>query len=173
MTSQVKQAQYNFVSASEQLEAAHRSAVQTVRSSYNNVNASASSIAAYKQAVVSAQSSLDAMEAGYQVGTRTIVDVLNATSTLYNAKQQLSDARYSYLINQLNISYALGTLNEQSLGVLNSQLGKEISTSPETVQPQNVQQVLGEDHISTSETAPAPAPVHKAAHKSSRNPFSH
>jgi len=170
VTSQVKQAQYNFVSASEQLEAAHRSAVQTVHSSYNNVNASASSIAAYKQAVVSAQSSLDAMEAGYQVGTRTIVDVLNATSTLYNAKQQLSDARYSYLINQLNISYALGTLNEQSLGILNSQLGKEISTSPETVQPQNVQQVLGEDHIaSSSETATAP--VRPAAHKSSRNPF--
>lgn len=57
MTSQVKQAQYNFVGASEQLESAHRSVVQTVRSSFNNVNASISSINAYKQAVVSAQSS--------------------------------------------------------------------------------------------------------------------
>lgn len=75
MTSQVKQAQYNFVGASEQLESAHRNVVQTVRSSFNNVNASISSINAYKQAVVSAQSSLDAMEAGYSVGTRTIVDV--------------------------------------------------------------------------------------------------
>ncbi|STW86955.1 outer membrane channel protein [Klebsiella pneumoniae] len=52
MTSQVKQAQYNFVGASEQLESAHRSVVQTVRSSFNNVNASISSINAYKQAVV-------------------------------------------------------------------------------------------------------------------------
>lgn len=57
VTSQVKQAQYNFVGASEQLESAHRSVVQTVRSSFNNVNASISSINAYKQAVVSAQSS--------------------------------------------------------------------------------------------------------------------
>jgi outer membrane protein TolC len=65
----VKQAQYNFVGASEQLESAHRNVVQTVRSSFNNVNASISSINAYKQAVVSAQSSLDAMEAGYSVGT--------------------------------------------------------------------------------------------------------
>ena len=48
------------------------------------MNASISSINAYKQAVVSAQSSLDAMEAGYSVGTRTIVDVLDATTTLYN-----------------------------------------------------------------------------------------
>ncbi|MDU3160472.1 MAG: outer membrane channel protein TolC, partial [Hafnia alvei] len=97
VNSQVKQAQYNFVGASEQLESAHRSVVQTVRSSFNNINASISSINAYKQAVVSAQSSLDAMEAGYSVGTRTIVDVLDATTTLYNAKQQLANARYTYL----------------------------------------------------------------------------
>ncbi|WP_312133228.1 outer membrane channel protein TolC, partial [Leclercia sp.] len=124
VNSQVKQAQYNFVGASEQLESAHRSVVQTVRSSFNNVNASVSSINAYKQAVVSAQSSLDASEAGYAVGTRTIVDVLDATTTLYNAKQQLSNARYNYLINQLNIKQALGTLNEQDLLALNGALGK-------------------------------------------------
>ncbi|EPC5390549.1 outer membrane channel protein TolC [Serratia liquefaciens] len=133
--SQVQQAQYNFVGASEQLESAHRNVVQTVRSSFNNVNASISSINAYKQAVVSAQSSLDAMEAGYQVGTRTIVDVLDATTTLYNAKQQLSSARYTYLINQLNIKFALGTLNENDLMLLNGALGKPISTSQDVVAP--------------------------------------
>ncbi|TQI82312.1 outer membrane protein [Serratia fonticola] len=133
--SQVQQAQYNFVGASEQLESAHRSVVQTVRSSFNNVSASISSISAYKQAVISAQSSLDATEAGYEVGTRTIVDVLDATTTLYNAKQQLSSARYSYLINQLNIKSALGTLNENDLMMLNGALGKPISTSPDVVAP--------------------------------------
>lgn len=127
--SQVKQAQYNFVSASEQLESAHRNVVQTVRSSFNNISASASSVEAYKQVVVSAQSSLDAMEAGYQVGTRTIVDVLTATTTLYDAKQQLSGARYDYLINQLKIKSALGTLNENDLLTLNGDLGMPISTS--------------------------------------------
>ncbi|MDF2624294.1 outer membrane channel protein TolC [Kosakonia cowanii] len=140
VNSQVKQAQFNFVGASEQLESAHRSVVQNVRSSFNNVNASISSINAYKQAVVSAQSSLDAMEAGYSVGTRTIVDVLDATTTLYNAKQQLSSARYNYLINQLNIKQALGTLNEQDLVALNGALGKSISTAPESVAPENPEQ---------------------------------
>ncbi|MRF64804.1 outer membrane channel protein TolC, partial [Staphylococcus epidermidis] len=89
-------------------------------SSYNNISASISSIKAYQQVVVSAQSSLDATEAGYQVGTRTIVDVLNATTTLYDAKQKLSSARYDYLINQLNIQYARGTLNENDLIQLNN-----------------------------------------------------
>lgn len=128
--SQVKQAQHSYVSASELLESAHRSVIQTVRSSFNNISASISSINAYKQAVVSAQSSLDAMEAGYQVGTRTIVDVLNATTTLYNAKQQLSSARYDYLINQLNIKSAQGTLNENDLQALNASLGQPVSTTP-------------------------------------------
>lgn len=173
VTSQVKQAQYNFVSASEQLESAHRSAVQTVRSSYNNVNASVSSIEAYKQAVVSAQSSLDAMEAGYQVGTRTIVDVLDATTTLYNAKQQLSDARYNYLINQLNIKYALGTLNEQDLMALNSQLGKEIPTSPESVAPENPQQDARVDNGPSMNGDMPAATARPAAARSSSNPFSH
>ncbi len=150
VNSQVKQAQYNFVGASEQLESAHRSVVQTVRSSFNNVNASVSSINAYKQAVVSAQSSLDASEAGYAVGTRTIVDVLDATTTLYNAKQQLSNARYNYLINQLNIKQALGTLNEQDLLALNASLGKPISTTPEVVAPENPQQVASADGLTAA-----------------------
>lgn len=159
VNSQVKQAQYNFVGASEQLESAHRSVVQTVRSSFNNVNASISSINAYKQAVVSAQSSLDAMEAGYSVGTRTIVDVLDATTTLYNAKQQLSNARYNYLINQLNIKSALGTLNEQDLQILNSSLGKPISTTPESVAPENPGQDASADGYAANSAAPAAQPA--------------
>ncbi|POE24082.1 outer membrane channel protein TolC [Pectobacterium odoriferum] len=128
--SQVKQAQHSYVSSSELLESAHRSVIQIVRSSFNNISASISSINAYKQAEVSAQSSLDAMEAGYQVGTRTIVDVLDATTTLYNAKQQLSSARYDYLINQLNIKSAQGTLSETDLQALNASLGQPVSTTP-------------------------------------------
>ena len=170
VNSQVKQAQYNFVGASEQLESAHRSVVQTVRSSFNNVNASISSINAYKQAVVSAQSSLDAMEAGYSVGTRTIVDVLDATTTLYNAKQQLSNARYNYLINELNIKSALGTLNEQDLVALNNTLGKPIPTSADSVAPENPQQDATADGYGNTTAAVKPASA-RTTQSSGSNPF--
>lgn len=173
VNSQVKQAQYNFVGASEQLESAHRSVVQTVRSSFNNINASISSINAYKQAVVSAQSSLDAMEAGYSVGTRTIVDVLDATTTLYDAKQQLANARYTYLINQLNIKYALGTLNEQDLLALNSTLGKPIPTSPESVAPETPEQDAAADGYNAHSAAPAVQPTAARANSNNGNPFRH
>lgn len=172
VNSQVKQAQYNFVGASEQLESAHRSVVQTVRSSFNNINASISSINAYKQAVVSAQSSLDAMEAGYSVGTRTIVDVLDATTTLYNAKQQLANARYNYLINQLNIKSALGTLNEQDLVALNNTLGKPISTSPEHVAPETPQMDANADGYAANAAAPAAQPASaRSSSSNGNNPF--
>ncbi|MET6676278.1 outer membrane channel protein TolC [Citrobacter amalonaticus] len=172
VNSQVKQAQYNFVGASEQLESAHRSVVQTVRSSFNNINASISSINAYKQAVVSAQSSLDAMEAGYSVGTRTIVDVLDATTTLYNAKQQLANARYNYLINQLNIKSALGTLNEQDLVALNNTLGKPISTSPEHVAPETPQMDANADGYAANSAAPAAQPASaRSSSSKGNNPF--
>lgn len=175
VTSQVKQAQYAYVSASEQLESAHRTAVRTVRSSFNNVNASISSINAYKQAVVSAQSSLDAMEAGYQVGTRTIVDVLDATTTLFNARQQLSDARYNYMINELNIKSALGTLNEQDLIALNNRLGKEIPTSPESVAPETPEQNASVDNAqmvsAPAEARATPAAASRAPARSGQNPF--
>lgn len=175
VNSQVKQAQYAFVSASEQLESAHRSTVQTVRSSFNNVNASISSIDAYKQAMVSAQSSLDAMEAGYSVGTRTIVDVLDATTTLFNAKQQLANARYSYMINQLNIKSALGTLNEQDLQALNNHLGKDVVTAPGVVAPENPQQDARADGSAAGvrSNGALTSGRAQATTRSSANPFSH
>lgn len=128
-SSQVKHAQLGLISATEQLESTHRAVVQHTHSSFNNLSASISSINAYQQAVHSAQSSLDATQAGFRVGSRTILDVLNATSTLYNNKQQLANARYHYLINQLKLKLALGTLSENDVQALNATLGAEVSTT--------------------------------------------
>lgn len=128
-SSQVKQAQYSYVGASQQTEGAYRLMVKNVRSSHNNIAASISTVRAYSQSVVSAESSLKATNAGYSVGTRTIVDVLNATTSLYSARTNLSNARYDYLINQLNLKYSLGTLSENDIAQLNGDLGKPISTA--------------------------------------------
>lgn len=126
--SKVEQAQHNYVSSSEKLESTNRSVINQVRSSYNNISSSISAIKAYQQAVVSAESSLEATNSGYQVGTRTIVDVLNATTQLYSSKRNLSDAKYNYLINLLQLKYAVGTLTANDLVYLNNMLGNEVST---------------------------------------------
>ncbi|WP_298441440.1 outer membrane channel protein TolC [uncultured Ferrimonas sp.] len=122
VTGQVDEAKANYVVAQQSLEESYRSVVRNTRASLNNVNASLGSIRAYEQSVVSAESALKATEAGFEVGTRTIVDVLNSTQQLYSAKQQLADARYGYIISILTLKQAAGTLSDADLEMINKGL---------------------------------------------------
>lgn len=122
VTSQVNQAQYQFVEASQLLEQTYRSVVKNIRNNYNNVGASISSIRAYEQSVISSESALQATQAGFEVGTRTIVDVLNRTRDLYDSKRKLSDARYSYINSIVALKQAAGTLNEDDVIAINNGL---------------------------------------------------
>ncbi|WP_022940196.1 outer membrane channel protein TolC [Psychromonas hadalis] len=115
ITSRVKQAQYAYVMSSEDLVQTFRSTEAQINSGYNNVRASLSSISAYEQTVKSSNSALEATEAGFEVGTRTIVDVLDATRSLYASENQLANARYDYIINMLQLKYSAGTLSEQDI----------------------------------------------------------
>ncbi|GEA60353.1 outer membrane channel protein TolC [Vibrio comitans] len=122
VTSQVKQAEYNYVAVSEDLEASYRSVVKTVRASNNNIDATIGSIRAFEQSLISAESALAAVETGYEVGSRTIVDVLDFTRRVFEAKRNLSDARYNYIISVLQLKQAVGTLNEQDILEINNGL---------------------------------------------------
>ncbi|NVJ57038.1 MAG: outer membrane channel protein TolC [Vibrionaceae bacterium] len=114
-TSLTKQAEYNYVAASQDLEASYRSVVRDVRAFNNNISASIGALRAYEQTVVSAKSALEATEAGFDVGTRTIVDVLDSTRRLYDANKNLSNARYDYILSVLQLRQAVGTLSEQDI----------------------------------------------------------
>ncbi len=122
--SRVKQAQFNYVSASEALEKNYRSIQADLYRSYNDVNGAIGSVRAYQQSVISAQSALTATRAGYEVGTRTVVDLLDATTKLYSAKQQLSSARYGYILKLLQLKQVAGNLQEQDLIDVNNGLRK-------------------------------------------------
>ncbi len=125
ISSQVKQAQYAYVASSEELEGQYRTVVKDVRNYYNNIHAAAGSIKAYKQLVISAKSALEATEAGFDVGTRTIVDVLDSTKSLYSANSLLANARYDYILAQLQLKQAVGTLSEQDIVDINKGLIKQ------------------------------------------------
>ncbi|MBL4828788.1 MAG: outer membrane channel protein TolC [Aliivibrio sp.] len=117
-----KQAQFSYVAASEDLEATYRSVVKDVRGFNNNINASIGALRAYKQSVLSAKSALEATEAGFDVGTRTIVDVLDSTRRLYDSNRNLANARYDYILSVLQLKLAVGTLNEQDILDINNSL---------------------------------------------------
>ena len=121
-TSAVRQAQSNYVAASQDLAQTHRNAVRNARNSYNTVIAAVSGIKALQQSVISAESALKATEAGFEVGTRTIVDVLDSTRNLYNAKRNLSSTRYSYIQSILALKRAGGTISEKDISDINKGL---------------------------------------------------
>jgi outer membrane protein len=120
--SQVKEAQSLYLQAAHNMEAEHRKAVSETRSSYLGVVAAVSSVNALKQAVISSQSALEATQAGFEVGTRTIVDVLLQTQQLFSAKRDHARARYDYILNTLRLKRAAGLLSENDLQQINQML---------------------------------------------------
>ncbi|MCY9854351.1 outer membrane channel protein TolC [Vibrio mediterranei] len=124
VTSETKQAEYQFVSASQDLESTFREVQKDVRAINNNIRSSIGSIQAYKQSVISAESALTATQEGFNVGTRTIVDVLESTQNVYQANKNLSDARYQYILSQVQLKQAIGTLSEQDIIDINAGLKK-------------------------------------------------
>jgi outer membrane protein len=120
--SRADQARFRYVAASETLELTHRQTVRSVRSSYNDVNAAISTIRAFDQAVVSAQSALEATEAGFDVGTRTIVDVLNSTRNLFDARRNLAGARYDFIEAIVRLKQAAGNLTRSDVEDINKAL---------------------------------------------------
>ena len=119
VSSGTQRARANYVVASENLELTYRQTVRQVRSSFNDVKASISTIRALEQSVVSAQSALQATEAGFDVGTRTIVDVLNSTRNLFDARRNLADARYNFIAAIVSLKQSSGTLTQQDLMDIN------------------------------------------------------
>jgi outer membrane protein len=99
-----------------------RTTVQTTRAFHLTVETDVARTAARKQAITSSQSALDATQAGYEVGTRNIVDVLNVQQSLYSAIRDYANTRYNYIINMLRLKQLAGTLSPQDIYDLNKWL---------------------------------------------------
>ncbi|MBO9664319.1 TolC family outer membrane protein [Dokdonella sp.] len=120
--SRVRQAIHQRDFAQDQFEFNRRLVEANTRNSYRSVIAGASQVEATKAAVVSAQSSVDATQAGYEVGTRTIVDVLISQQTLLNAQSQYSAARHAFVVNGLLLKQAAGVVELKDLEAVNALL---------------------------------------------------
>lgn len=107
---------------SDILEQYRRQIVANTRNAFNSIRAGISQVRAQKEAVISAQKALQSTQAGYEVGSQTIIDVLFAQQTLFQAESNYSQARHAYVINQLNLKFAAGTLSVKDLQAVNALL---------------------------------------------------
>ncbi len=110
-----KEARYNAELAQNQHEKVRRETIQNTRDAYLNTIAGISRVKALARALESTQAAAQAAEAGFQVGTRTSVDVLLALQETFLAKQDHSRARYDYLLNTLRLKQAAGILSVDDL----------------------------------------------------------
>jgi outer membrane protein len=124
-----RQAKQRSIAASENFNAAKRNTVQTARSRHQLVITSSARVKARAQAITSAQSALSATQAGYEVGTRNIVDVLAAQRTLFRSKRNYSNSRYDYILSMMSLKEVAGQLSPDDIYQLNAWLDPAITIS--------------------------------------------
>lgn len=122
----IKQARYQYLSASDQLEVDHRQVVNQTQQSYLGVESGISQINADHRAIISAQKQLSATKQGYEVGTRTMVDVLDSVTNLTLVQQTYADDRYNYIESILGLKQQAGMLSPEDLQMISSWLGKPV-----------------------------------------------
>jgi len=122
--SRVRERTYLHRASRERLERANRETERVTRDAYLGVQSEISRVQSLRQALQSSQTALQATEAGFEVGTRTTVDVLDARRRLFDAQTNYSRSRYDYLLNVLRLQQATGTLSQADLERINANLEK-------------------------------------------------
>jgi outer membrane protein len=120
--SRVRQAIHTRDAVRDQAEQERRAVTRQTRNAFRALLNGMSEIDARAQALVSARSALEATEAGYEVGTRTIVDVLIGQQQLYAAQRELARSRHAFLVNSLRLKQAAGTVEVKDIKAVNAYL---------------------------------------------------
>lgn len=119
VNSRTRAAAHRLTQSRENYEQQKRATERQTRNSYLSVIASISTVKALKQALASSLIALEATQAGFEVGTRTAVDVLDSQRELYRARRDYAQVRYNYVLETLNLKLAAGTLSVVDLEQLN------------------------------------------------------
>lgn len=122
--SRSREAGHRLDQAMQNEEQQRRAVMRQTREAYNGVMSGISRVKALKQAVISNEKALESTEAGYEVGTRTTVDVLNVRRDLFRARRDYAQSRYDYIVNTLRLKQAAGSVSVNDLAQINQWLGE-------------------------------------------------
>ncbi|MFS2160529.1 TolC family outer membrane protein [Pseudomonas sp. Pseusp122] len=134
-SSQVREAYARLSQSEQQRESLRRQVVENTRNLHRAVNTDVEQVQARKQSIISNQSALEATEIGYQVGTRNIVDVLDAQRQLYASVRDYNNTRYDYIIDNLRLKQAAGTLSPSDLQDLSHYLKADYNPDKDFLPP--------------------------------------
>jgi outer membrane protein len=128
--SRVRASEYRWQAARERFTRVTRQTERQTRDAYLGITSEISRVQALKQALESSRTALKATEAGYEVGTRTAVDVLASRRTLVQSETNYARAKYDYLLNLMRLRQAAGILDRPTLEQINGWLDETVSTTP-------------------------------------------
>ena len=140
-SSQVREGVYRLDQAEQMRESLRRKTVQNARNFHRAVNTDVEQVQARKQAIISSQSAVEATQIGYEVGTRNIVDVLDAQRQLYAAVRNYNNARYDYILNNLRLQQAAGVLSPDNLQALSAYLNPNYNPDNDFLPPDLEQEI--------------------------------
>jgi len=120
VSSRTRQARHLLNAVNEDLDQQQKAVVRATNNAFRAVIAGIEQVGAFGQAMISAESALEATQAGFEVGTRTIVDVLIAQQRYFQAQRDNSLARHTYIVDHLRLKAAAGVLAEEDLHKVNT-----------------------------------------------------
>ncbi|MDK2760445.1 MAG: TolC family outer membrane protein [Sphingopyxis sp.] len=116
-SAQVRQAQSRNSQAIEQYVETERRVIAQTRGAYAAWQANERIIAATQQAVSANALSLEGVRAENSVGTRTILDILNAEQEYLNTQVQLVSAQRNSYVAAFSVLAAMGKAEARDLGI--------------------------------------------------------
>ncbi|VAW72717.1 Outer membrane channel TolC (OpmH) [hydrothermal vent metagenome] len=122
VNSRTRQARNRFQESTDRLQQQVRSVELETRNAFRGVKTDIAQVKALGRSLESTEVAVEAEEAGFEVGTRTIVDVLNAQREYFLARLNYARARYLYVVDQLRLKKASGILTADDLEELNQAL---------------------------------------------------
>ncbi|WP_338479363.1 TolC family outer membrane protein [Pseudomonas trivialis] len=134
-SSQVRESYSRLDQSEQQREGLRRQVVENTRNLHRAVNTDVEQVQARRQSIISNQSAVEATEIGYQVGTRNIVDVLDSQRQLYASVRNYNNSRYDYILDNLRLKQAAGTLNPGDLQELTRYLKADYNPDRDFLPP--------------------------------------
>ncbi len=126
VVSKTRQATHEHAAAIERLEKARRAVYRETRQAFLGILSRIGSIKALNQAVLSSKTAVDSTRAGFEVGTRTTIDVVTAERGLSEARRDYARARYDYVLDRLRLKKAAGTLSPTDIVAANAWLAAPV-----------------------------------------------
>ena len=134
-SSQVRESNYRLIQSERLSDARLREVVEATRNLFRTVTSSVEEVEARRQAIISARAARDATQTGYEVGTRNVVDVLEAERNLFRAVRDYNTTRYNYIIDTLRLKQAAGTLSPEDLLELSKWLDPQYDPDQDFIPP--------------------------------------